>query len=67
MPMASLFVKPAPNKEKPGTQLHVRGPGPSYTVLPKEGGEVPDNHFWRRRLIQGDVVLASAPAAPEKF
>jgi hypothetical protein len=25
--------------------------------LPKEGAEVPDNTFWRRRLKDGDVSL----------
>lgn len=25
-------------------------------VLPAEGGEVPDNIFWRRRLLAGEVV-----------
>jgi hypothetical protein len=29
--------------------------------LPKEGAEVPDNTFWRRRLKDGDVSLV-----PEK-
>jgi hypothetical protein len=24
--------------------------------LPKEGAEVPDNIFWRRRLSDGDVI-----------
>lgn len=39
-------------------------------ALPAEGGEVPDNSFWHRRLMAGDVVLvqdaerASAPVAP---
>lgn len=28
--------------------------------LPAEGGEVPDNHFWRRRLRAGEVVLIAA-------
>lgn len=34
--------------------------------LPAEGGEVPDNVFWRRRLIFGEVVPAdqSADRAP---
>lgn len=36
--------------------------------LPAEGGDVPDNIFWQRRLLDGSVVLdkspAPAPAAP---
>jgi hypothetical protein len=25
-------------------------------ALPKEGADVPDNTFWRRRLKDGDVI-----------
>lgn len=34
--------------------------------LPAEGGEVPDNTFWRRRLMSGEVVLvvAKQPSKP---
>lgn len=32
--------------------------------LPAEGGEVPDNIFWRRRLRDGDVVLMQESATP---
>ena len=28
--------------------------------LPAEGGEVPDNVFWNRRLIAGEVVRVDA-------
>lgn len=27
--------------------------------LPKEGGDVPDNSFWNRRLLAGEVVRVS--------
>lgn len=27
--------------------------------LPAEGGKVPDNTFWRRRLLAGEVVLVT--------
>lgn len=30
--------------------------------LPAEGREVPDSEFWQRRLSDGDVVPAAAPA-----
>jgi uncharacterized protein DUF2635 len=36
--------------------------------LPAEGGDVPDNVFWTRRLLAGEVVridVASAPAGTE--
>jgi hypothetical protein len=64
--MASLFVKPGPNPDKPGTQLRVRHPAPSRAPLSREGEEVPANHYWRRRLAQGDVVLATKPSAQPK-
>lgn len=28
--------------------------------LPQDGCSVPDNRYWRRRLLAGDVVLSSA-------
>lgn len=33
------------------------------TPLPASGGEVPDNLFWRRRLIAGEVALVENDAA----
>lgn len=30
--------------------------------LPAEGGEVPENNFWIRRLERGEVVRCEAPA-----
>jgi hypothetical protein len=36
------------------------------TLVPVEGMEVPDgDHYWIRRLRDGDVVEAEKPAAPE--
>ncbi len=49
-----LNVKPA----KPGTR--VRNPSRGYRPLGDAGEIVPDNLFWRRRLMQGDVVLVTA-------
>jgi hypothetical protein len=44
-----MKVKPA----NPGAVI----PRPGHpTPLPAEGAEVPDNTFWRRLLIAGDVV-----------
>lgn len=34
----------------------IRDPG-TRRPLPAEGGNVPDTHFWRRRLRSGEVVL----------
>lgn len=45
-----MFVKP---KDGLSVRCPIRG-----EPLPKEGRVVPDNTFWRRRLRDGDVVLA---------
>lgn len=50
---------------KPNNGLSVRCPVKG-TLLPKEGAEVPDNIFWRRRLSDGDVVVADPKAAIKK-
>ena len=44
-----MFVKP---KDGLSVRCPVRG-----EALPKEGADVPDNTFWRRRLKDGDVSL----------
>ncbi|EKP1130406.1 TPA: DUF2635 domain-containing protein [Klebsiella michiganensis] len=44
-----MFVKP---KDGLSVRCPVRG-----EALPKEGAEVPDNTFWRRRMKDGDVNL----------
>ena len=49
-----MFVKPA----KEG--LHVIDPT-TYRVLAPEGGEVPENTYWLRRLHCGDVVESTPP------
>ena len=43
---------------KPNNGLSVRCPVKGVP-LPKEGAEVPDTIFWRRRLSDGDVILSS--------
>lgn len=55
---------------KPKAGLKIARPD-TRTVLKDEGEEVPANTFWRRRLIDGDVLLVSeAPkeisVAPKK-
>ncbi len=32
-------------------------------ALPAEGGEVPENTFWTRRLMAGEVTRIDQPAA----
>ncbi len=52
-----MFVKPA-------TGRTVRYPGDPSRLLPESGAEVPDRDiFWRRRLKQGDVVIAEEASA----
>lgn len=56
--MPTLHVKPAEKRA-------VRDPA-TMTLLPERGRDVPDNAFWRRRLRDGDVVIATkAPDAPQ--
>lgn len=50
---------------KPNNGLSVRCPVKGIS-LPKEGAEVPDNTFWRRRLSDGDVTVAKPKAAAKK-
>lgn len=50
-----MFVKPASGRQ---IRDPVRG-----KMLPDEGATVPDSLFWRRRLRDGDVVLATATTA----
>ncbi|MBV9750586.1 MAG: DUF2635 domain-containing protein [Acetobacteraceae bacterium] len=45
-----LFVIPAPGRT-------VRMPRVPREFLPAGGGLVPDDAFWRRRLVAGDVLL----------
>lgn len=47
---------------KPNPALTIRDPD-LRDYLPEEGREVPDTHYWRRRLRDGDVVSVSAPKA----
>jgi Protein of unknown function (DUF2635) len=46
---------------KPAEGRAVRDPL-TKQLLPAAGRDVPDNQFWRRRLRDGDVVSADAPA-----
>ncbi len=65
-----MFVKPAPSIDDPSKPRAVRTPR-THAFLPPEGQEVPEDSFWTRRIIQGDVVLATPgvpvpPTAAEK-
>ena len=55
----SFFIRPA----KPG--LIVRDPV-SGSPLPEAGAEKPCNQYWLRRLKDGEVVKATAPAGKKK-
>ena len=65
--MSKMYVKPV----VPGALI--RDPH-THRALPPEGGRVPDNTFWRRRLDRGEIVqvdepqptLQRAPVAPRK-
>jgi hypothetical protein len=49
-----MFVKPAEG-------IRVRDPVSRFHI-PATGVEVPENQFWTRRLLDGDVVRADPPA-----
>ena len=50
-----MFVKPA-HPDLLVANPDARPPMPRH--LPAEGAEVPDSQYWRRRIADGDVVLA---------
>lgn len=52
-----MYIKPVQGRTVPDPS---RG-----DALPSEGREVPDNQYWQRRLIDGDVEAATPPK-PEK-
>lgn len=58
-----MYVKPA-ERQVEGMPLVVRDPD-LKDLLPAEGRDVPETPYWRRRVIDGDVVLSAAPEAPE--
>lgn len=47
--MKTIFVKPK-------TGAKIRFPE-TKQLLEAEGQDVPDNNFWRRRVLEGDVVM----------
>ena len=55
--MTRLHVKPAEGRAAPD-------PDNNYALLPAEGGLVPDNAYWQRRLKDQDVIKVEAPAEP---
>ena len=57
-----MFVRPAME----GLLIPVPGAPAHARWLPAEGAAVPDDEYWRRRVAQGDVVLADPPAEAEQ-
>lgn len=55
-----LHVKPA----RAGDVLRDPGHPSKRWSLPAEGALVPDNTFWRRRLISGDVIRVEPSNQP---
>jgi len=58
-----MFVKPA-HPDLLVANPDARPPMPRH--LPAEGVEVPDTQYWRRRIADGDVILAPAPEPQTK-
>lgn len=52
--MTRIYVKPAEGRAAPD-------PEKGYQLLPKEGGFVPNNAYWQRRVIDEDVIKTKAP------
>lgn len=50
-----LFLKPA----RPGLLIPL--PGKPGEYLPADGGVVPPDSYWRRRLKDGDAVIVKRP------
>lgn len=55
-----MFVKPAPDPERPGKVLIVRDPL-HMTPVPAEGRNVPDINYWHQMVGRGDLILADPP------
>jgi len=49
---------------KPREGVKVRMPLPGVGHLPEEGAPVEKTIYWRRRINDGDVLVASAPKKP---
>jgi hypothetical protein len=65
----NLFLKPAPltaeqQKEFGRAHRHIHDPDQAFRPLAADGEHKPPNHYWLRRLRDGDVVEAEAPKAP---
>lgn len=56
--MDTIYVKPCDGGR-------VRQPERNSRVMPAAGDAVPDNAYWQRRLISGDVFAAEPPAAAD--
>jgi hypothetical protein len=59
-----MLVKPSINPET-GKPYKIRMPERGFIHLPDEGGEVPDNRFWRAHLKDGSVEIVK-PAVADK-
>ena len=56
MSIETIYVKP-----RQGLRIRQENGKP----LPEDGGQVPLNSFWRRRLRDQDVVATQAPRKPK--
>ena len=52
-----MFIKPTPGRTVPDPAIG--------DTLPPEGRDVECTQYWQRRLLDGDVVEASAPETPK--
>lgn len=59
-----MFVKPAPDPERPGEVLIVRDPL-HMRPIPREGRNVPEINYWHQRVRDGDLIPSDPPDETE--
>jgi len=60
-----MFVKPTIDPAT-GQPFKLRQPERGFVHLPDEGGNVPDNRFWRNHLNDGAIEIVKPAAAKPK-
>ena len=55
-----MFVKPAPDPDRPGEVLIVRDPL-SMLPIPREGRNVPEINYWHQRVRDKDLIVSEPP------
>ena len=56
-----MYVTPAINPDT-GLPYVIRQPERRYRLMPVEGAEVPHNHFYRRHINDGSLIVGHSTA-----